>query len=114
MTTTPNSTTYTDRGPRLVGDSISLVWRNLLTIKRVPQLLVFATIQPVIFVLMFRYVFGGAIPIPGVDYVDYLLPGIFGQTVAFGAINTGIGLAEDMSKGSSSGSGHCPSPVRRY
>ena len=97
--TLADTASQTDRGPRLIGDSVSLVWRNLLTIKRVPQLLVFATIQPVIFVLMFRYVFGGAIPIPGVNYVDYLMPGIFGQTVAFGAISTGIGLAEDMSKG---------------
>jgi ABC-2 type transport system permease protein len=64
-----------------------------------PQLLVFSTIQPVIFVLMFRYVFGGAIHIPGVDYVNYLMPGIFAQTVTFGAIQTGIGLAEDLHKG---------------
>ena len=62
-------------------------------------MLVFSTIQPVIFVLMFRYVFGGSIRIPGVPYVDYLMPGIFAQTIAFGAISTGIGLADDMSKG---------------
>ena len=80
-------------------DTSALVWRNLLTIRRVPQLLVFSTIQPVIFVLMFRYVFGGAIRIPGVRYVDYLMPGIFAQTVAFGAINTAVGLAEDRGKG---------------
>lgn len=80
-------------------DIVTITWRNLLNVVRVPQLLVFSTIQPVIFVLMFRYVFGGAIPIPGVDYVDFLMPGIFAQTVAFGAIGTGIGLAEDMSKG---------------
>ena len=60
----------------------------------------FATVQPVIFVLMFRYVFGGAIHIDGaVPYVDYLMPGVFAQTVAFGAIQTGIGLAEDLHKG---------------
>ena len=59
----------------------------------------FSTIQPVIFVLMFRYVFGGAIRIPGVDYVNYLMPGIFAQTVTFGAIQTGIGLAEDLHRG---------------
>ena len=60
----------------------------------------FATVQPVIFVLMFRYVFGGAIHVhERVAYVDYLMPGVFAQTVAFGAIQTGIGLAEDLHKG---------------
>ena len=82
-----------------VPDALTMTRRNVITIRRVPQLLVFATIQPIIFVLLFRYVFGGAIPIPGVPYVDYLMPGIFAQTVAFGAITTGVGLAEDSSKG---------------
>jgi oleandomycin transport system permease protein len=82
-----------------VQDSLTIAWRNLLNIRRTPQLLVFATIQPLLFVLMFRYVFGGAIHVPGVDYVNYLMPGIFAQVVAFGAIQTGIGLAEDSSKG---------------
>jgi len=68
----------------LSSDTATIVQRNLITVRRVPQLLVFATIQPIIFVLMFRYVFGGAIPLPGVDDVDYLMPGIFTQTVAFG------------------------------
>jgi ABC transporter DrrB family efflux protein len=84
-----------------VKDTFAIVGRNLTTIYRLPQLLVFSTIQPVIFVLLFRYVFGGAITIPGltVPYVDYLMPGIFAQTVAFGAVNTAIGLAEDLQKG---------------
>src|SRR5262245_43192584 len=84
-----------------VRDTLAVTWRNLLTLVRLPQLLVFATIQPIIFVLMFRYVFGGAITIPGltVPYVDYLMPGIFVQTAAFGAVNTAIGLAEDLHKG---------------
>jgi ABC transporter DrrB family efflux protein len=84
-----------------VKDTLAIVGRNLTTIYRLPQLLVFSTIQPIIFVLMFRYVFGGAINIPGltVPYVDYLMPGIFAQTVAFGAVNTAIGLAEDLQKG---------------
>ena len=82
-----------------VSDALALAWRNLLTIRRVPQLLIFATIQPLLFVLMYRYVFGGAIDVPGVDYVNYLMPGIFAQTVAFGAISTGIGLAEDKNTG---------------
>jgi ABC-2 type transport system permease protein/oleandomycin transport system permease protein len=78
---------------------MTIAWRNLLNIRRNPQLLVFATIQPVIFVLMFRYVFGGAIRVPGVSYVNYLMPGIFVQTVVFGALTTGVGLAEDLQKG---------------
>jgi ABC-2 type transport system permease protein len=89
-----------DRLRWAVGDGLLMTWRNLMTIRRVPQLLVFSLIQPVIFVLLFRYVFGGAIQIPGVDsYVDYLMPGIFAQTVVFGALNTAVGLAEDRSKG---------------
>lgn len=81
-------------------DNISMTWRNLTVIRRVPQLLVFAIVQPLIFVLMFRYVFGGAIQAPGgVSYVNYLMPGVFGQTVVFGAINTAVGLAEDRTKG---------------
>lgn len=81
-------------------DNLSMTWRNLTVIRRVPQLLVFAIVQPLIFVLMFRYVFGGAIQAPGgVGYVNYLMPGIFGQTVVFGAINTAVGLAEDRQKG---------------
>ena len=89
------------RGPALSGltDALALAWRGLLTYRRVPQLLVFSTIQPVVFVLMFRYVFGGAIRVPGVDYVDYLMPGIFVQTVVFGSIGTAIGLATDVQSG---------------
>jgi ABC transporter DrrB family efflux protein len=82
-----------------VRDTLAMTGRNLTTIKRVPQLLVFSIVQPVIFVLMFRYVFGGAINIPGESYVNYLMPGIFVQTVTFGAINTAVGLAEDKSSG---------------
>lgn len=80
-------------------DILAITWRNLLGYKRVPQLLVFSTIQPVIFVLMFRYVFGGAIKIPGQSYVDFLMPGVFAQTVTFGAVGTAIGLAADLNTG---------------
>jgi ABC-2 type transport system permease protein/oleandomycin transport system permease protein len=66
---------------------------------RTPQVLMFSTIQPIIFVLTFRYVFGGSITTPGIPYVDFLMPGVFVQTVAFGAMNTGIGLSEDLHKG---------------
>jgi len=87
-------------GPRAAArDALIIAGRNLTVLRRVPQLLVFATIQPVLFVLMFRYVFGGAIEVPNGSYVDYLMPGIFAQTVAFGAITTGIGLSEDLARG---------------
>ena len=82
-----------------VNDSLAVAGRNLRGMLRVPQVLVFSTVQPIIFVLMFRYVFGGAIRVPGVRYVDFLMPGVFVQTIAFGAMNTGIGLAEDLHKG---------------
>jgi ABC-2 type transport system permease protein/oleandomycin transport system permease protein len=98
----PNtSVVYPSRGVRgAVQDAMTVTWRNLVSMTRTPQVLVFSTIQPIIFVLMFRYVFGGAIRIPGVDhYVDYLMPGVFAQTVVFGSIQTGVALAEDLHKG---------------
>jgi ABC transporter DrrB family efflux protein len=86
---------------RAFRDSLALVWRNLITYRRVPQLLVFSTIQPVIFVLLFRYVFGGAVQssLPGVPYVDFLIPGVFVQATVFGAIGTAVGLATDLKSG---------------
>ena len=83
----------------IFADAVVIARRNLTRIARTPQLLVFATIQPVMFVLLFRYVFGGAIHVPGISYVDYLIPGIIVQTVVFGATSTAVGLSEDMSKG---------------
>jgi ABC-2 type transport system permease protein len=80
-------------------DAFAIAKRNIIAMTRTPQILVFSTIQPVIFVLMFRYVFGGAIHIPGVRYVDFLMPGVFVQTVTFGAVQTGVGLADDLQKG---------------
>jgi ABC-2 type transport system permease protein/oleandomycin transport system permease protein len=80
-------------------DAGTVVMRNLIGLARTPQLLVFSTIQPVIFVLMFRYVFGGAINTGPIPYVDYLMPGIFVQTVVFGSMGTAIGLATDMQSG---------------
>ena len=82
-----------------IRDTIAMTGRNLTAMRRVPQVLVFSLVQPVIFVFMFRYVFGGAIQMAGQDYVDYLMPGIFAQTVSFGAINTAVGLADDKGKG---------------
>jgi ABC-2 type transport system permease protein len=89
-----------------VGATITDWWvltrRNLTAYVRKPDLLVFSTIQPVMFVLLFRYVWGGAmqkvLP-PSIPYVDYLMPGIFVQTAIFGALQTGVGLAEDLQKG---------------
>ena len=80
-------------------DAVVIARRNLIGIARTPQLLVFATIQPILFVLLFRYVFGGSIKVPGTNYVDYLIPGIIVQTVVFGATSTAVGLSQDMSKG---------------
>jgi ABC-2 type transport system permease protein/oleandomycin transport system permease protein len=80
-------------------DAMVLAKRSILQTVRIPSLIVFVAIQPIMFVLLFRYVFGGAIRVPGGEYVNYLMPGIFVQTVAFGGITTGIGLAEDMQKG---------------
>ena len=88
--------------PHAFGDALVIAWRNLLNIRRNPQLLVFATIQPVIFILNFRYVFGGAInaqSLGGVAYVNYLMPGIFVQTIVFGALTTAVGLAGDLHLG---------------
>ena len=82
-----------------LSDTGVMAWRNLLRYVRVPQLLIFSTIQPVMFVLLFAYVFGGAIHVPGASYIDYLIPGILVQTVIFGATQTTVGLAEDLSRG---------------
>ncbi len=83
-----------------VRDTLAVTQRNLIHFFRIPQLLVFSTIQPVIFVLLWRFVFGGAVrgtgPIP---YVDFLMPGIFVQTVVFGAMGTAVGLAADLKSG---------------
>jgi ABC transporter DrrB family efflux protein len=73
--------------------------RNLLHILRTPQLMFFASVQPVMFVLLFRYVFGGAIHTPGTSYANFLLPGIFVQTALFGGASTAVGLASDLNGG---------------
>jgi len=82
-------------------DTFAITWRNLIGIRRVPQLMVFTLIQPVIFVLLFTYVFGGAIKglPPGLSYVDYLIPGVFVQTAVFGSIVTAVGMATDLKSG---------------
>jgi ABC-2 type transport system permease protein len=80
-------------------DILTVTWRNLRVLTRNPDAVFFSAIQPIMFVLLFVYVFGGAIKIPGVPYVDYLMPGVYVQTVTFGAVNTAVGLAEDLQKG---------------
>ena len=87
--------------PRVVQDSAVLAKRYLLRLSsvRVPAFIVFSAIQPVMFVLLFRYVFGGAIKVPNGSYVDYLLPGIIVQTAAFTCFGTAIGLADDLKNG---------------
>jgi len=108
LTSTPAVTGAVPTMPRpLLGwglhDGLVVAKRNLLQTIRVPELLFFSLVQPVIFVVMFAFVFGGAIPIPGSDdpnaYREYLVPGIFGQTVAFASAASTVGLAEDMHKG---------------
>ena len=98
--------TETLREPGRLGATVSDWWvltkRNLVTYLRKPDLLVFSTIQPVMFVLLFVFVFGGAFEqiLPAnVSYVDFLMPGIFVQTAIFAATQTGVGLADDLQKG---------------
>ncbi len=82
-----------------ISDTLILAKRSVLRIPRQPDLLVGFTVQPVMFVLLFVYVLGGAINTPGFDYVDYLMPGIMVQSVAFGGFVTALGLSEDLKKG---------------
>ncbi len=82
-----------------ISDGLVIARRNIIKIKRVPEVLVFVLLSPIMFVLLFAYVFGSAIPIAGGSYREFLMAGIFAQTVIFGATFTGAGLAEDMQKG---------------
>jgi ABC-2 type transport system permease protein/oleandomycin transport system permease protein len=82
-----------------VSDTVVIAKRNLLRIPRQPDLLIAYTIQPVMFIVLFVYVFGGAINTPGFDYVDFLMPGIITQSISFGGFVTAIGLNEDLRKG---------------
>jgi ABC-2 type transport system permease protein/oleandomycin transport system permease protein len=84
---------------RLVGDTLVLAERNLVRLPRAPELLLAFTVQPIMFVLLFRYVFGGAIRTPGISYVDFLIPGIIVQNTAFGGFVTALGLNDDVHKG---------------
>jgi ABC-type multidrug transport system permease subunit len=99
MTAVSASRPQPGRAWMAVADTLDVTGRNLRNVLRTPQALVFALIQPVLFVLLFRYAFGGAIRVPGIPYVDYLVPGIFAQSVAFGALGTAVGLSADVRSG---------------
>ena len=83
----------------LFADSVVIAKRNVIKIKRVPEVLVFVLLSPIMFVLLFAYVFGGSINIPGGSYREFLIAGIFAQTVVFGSTFTGVGIADDIQKG---------------
>src|SRR3712207_5855945 len=84
---------------KLVSDTLVVAERNLVRLPRAPDLLLGSTVQPIMFVLLFVYVFGGAINTPGYDYVDFLIPGIVTQHIAFGGFYTALGLSADLKKG---------------
>jgi ABC transporter DrrB family efflux protein len=102
-TTSVTSSTSSGGASRLrwaVADTLTITKRNLIAYTRIPEALFFSTLQPIMFVLLFRYVFGGAIHAGnGLSYIDFLLAGIFVQSVGFGGIGTAVGLAEDLQKG---------------
>lgn len=99
MSTLPVSTSTHSALRWAMSDVLTIARRNLLALFRIPVAIVFMIIQPIMFVVLFRYVFGGAIPIVGTSYVNYLIPGILVQTTMFGSVGTAIGLAEDLQKG---------------
>ncbi len=83
-----------------LSDGLVIAWRNLKRIPRIPELAVFAILQSIMFVLLFAYVFGGAIPLPGgASYREYLMPGIFAQTIVFATATTAVGMTDDLNKG---------------
>ena len=83
-----------------VSDGLVMTWRNLKRVPRIPELAIFAVLQSIMFVLLFAYVFGGAIPLPGGgSYREYLMPGIYAQTLGFASITTAVAVTDDMAKG---------------
>ncbi|HEY3727645.1 MAG TPA: ABC transporter permease [Solirubrobacteraceae bacterium] len=94
------ATSETSSAPvRYLRDTLLLTWRSLRAIPRVPERLLDVTIQPIVFILLFLYVFGSAIHVPGISYKDYLFPGIIGQSLAFGVIGAGVATSGDMTEG---------------
>ncbi len=101
MTDATFSQPVADGGFRqVIVDGLIMTQRNLRRVPRIPELAVFAILQSIMFVLLFAYVFGNAIPLPGGgDYTEYLMPGIFAQTVVFACVTTAIGMTDDVNKG---------------
>ena len=100
MTATARPAPATGALGAAVRDGLIVMWRNLKRIPRIPELAIFAILQSIMFVLLFAYVFGGAIPLPGGgSYREFLMPGIFAQTIVFAAGTTAIGIADDIGKG---------------
>jgi ABC-2 type transport system permease protein len=88
------------RARQALEDGLVVAWRNLKRVPRIPELALFAILQSIMFVLLFAFVFGGAIPLPGgASYREYLMPGIFAQTIVFATATTAIGMTDDLSKG---------------
>ena len=96
----PATATPRGRFGQSINDSLLVGWRNLKRIPRIPELAIFAILQSIMFVLLFVFVFGGAIPIPGGgDYKSFFMPGIFAQTIVFACATTAIGMTDDVNKG---------------
>jgi ABC-type multidrug transport system permease subunit len=92
-----------------IRDTGLLTARSLRAIPRVPERLLDVTIQPIVFILLFLYVFGSAIHVPGISYKDYMFPGIIGQSLAFGVIGAGVATSHDMTEGVIDRSARCRS-----
>jgi ABC-2 type transport system permease protein len=99
MSTTVSAAPHRVAPRRFVRDTLLLTGRSLRAIPRVPERLLDVTIQPIVFILLFLYVFGSAIHVHGISYKDYLFPGIIGQSLAFGAIGAGVATSNDMNEG---------------
>ncbi len=98
--TAPSTTIARGGFGKAMTDALLVGWRNLKRIPRIPELAIFAIIQSIMFVLLFAFVFGGAIQIPGGgDYTPFLMPGIFAQTIVFACATTAIGMTDDVNKG---------------
>lgn len=96
------SVNYPIRGGlrQAVSDGLIITWRNLKRVPRIPELAILAVLQSIMFVLLFAFVFGGAIPLPGGgSYREFLMPGIFAQTIIFAAATTAVGITDDVGKG---------------